>query len=159
MRSPSPRMPAGRLRTDVAATIGAVLEWFDLLLYALFAVPRRVGRLRSGADPVWRRDAAGGWVAGGGDGRPDQPRIYLSVVMLLSLGCLAASARLVGPTLGRRGRDEVIEKGRLAVRATRHPAAGGRGCAHSPVRNRMHSEVFCNPRYVANYQKHTMPSF
>ena len=32
------RMPASRLHTAVAANIGAVLEWFDLVLYALFAV-------------------------------------------------------------------------------------------------------------------------
>jgi len=32
------RMPASRARTAVAANLGAVLEWFDLVLYALFAV-------------------------------------------------------------------------------------------------------------------------
>jgi MHS family proline/betaine transporter-like MFS transporter len=35
--APLPITPA-RLRTVVAATIGAVLEWFDLLVYAMFAV-------------------------------------------------------------------------------------------------------------------------
>jgi MHS family proline/betaine transporter-like MFS transporter len=32
------RRPASRLHTAVAANIGALLEWFDLILYALFAV-------------------------------------------------------------------------------------------------------------------------
>ena len=32
------RIPAGRLHTAIAANIGAALEWFDLVLYALFAV-------------------------------------------------------------------------------------------------------------------------
>ncbi len=32
------RRPASRLHTAVAANVGAVLEWFDLVLYALFAV-------------------------------------------------------------------------------------------------------------------------
>ncbi|MFC0407555.1 MFS transporter [Roseomonas elaeocarpi] len=32
------RKPASRTRTAVAANLGAVLEWFDLVLYALFAV-------------------------------------------------------------------------------------------------------------------------
>src|SRR5260370_34349691 len=42
--TPSSRPPAamrisrGQLRTVVAATVGAVLEWFDLLVYAMFAV-------------------------------------------------------------------------------------------------------------------------
>ncbi len=38
MSSIAARTHASRLRTAVAANIGAVLEWFDLLLYALFAV-------------------------------------------------------------------------------------------------------------------------
>ncbi len=32
------RIPASRLHTAIAANIGAALEWFDLVLYALFAV-------------------------------------------------------------------------------------------------------------------------
>ena len=31
------RAPSSRLRTVLAANAGAVLEWFDLVLYALFA--------------------------------------------------------------------------------------------------------------------------
>ncbi len=39
MPAPSPaRMTRAQLRTVAAATIGAVLEWFDLLVYAMFAV-------------------------------------------------------------------------------------------------------------------------
>jgi MHS family proline/betaine transporter-like MFS transporter len=45
MQTPSPTarsMPGhlsrGQLRTVIAATVGAVLEWFDLLVYAMFAV-------------------------------------------------------------------------------------------------------------------------
>jgi MFS transporter, MHS family, proline/betaine transporter len=65
------RMPAGRMRTVVAATIGAVLEWFDLILYALFAVVL---------------------------GRQFFPAAEPSVSLLLSLGAFAISwlARPVG---------------------------------------------------------------
>jgi MHS family proline/betaine transporter-like MFS transporter len=39
--APSPtrgRITRAQVRTVVAATVGAVLEWFDLLVYAMFAV-------------------------------------------------------------------------------------------------------------------------
>jgi MHS family proline/betaine transporter-like MFS transporter len=45
MQNPSPTAPSTRgrlsraqIRTVIAATVGAVLEWFDLLVYAMFAV-------------------------------------------------------------------------------------------------------------------------
>src|SRR5271155_1737775 len=36
--SPTGRITRAQLRTVIGATIGAVLEWFDLLVYAMFAV-------------------------------------------------------------------------------------------------------------------------
>src|SRR5471032_1119113 len=45
MQTPSPTAPSTRrklsraqIRTVIGATVGAVLEWFDLLVYAMFAV-------------------------------------------------------------------------------------------------------------------------